>query len=156
MRSKLLQQVDPRTAIAPQLVTLVSGAKTITGDPVLRVTDEVALGNARSALIVFQASVSSGADMVITPEIHESDASGSGFAAITPTATLPTLTITSVAGGLQKIFLRLNGMKAYMKLVLKFAGTDTDTATVSASIILGDGSVESLPRGTVPTVYAKA
>lgn len=156
MRSKLLQQVDPRSALAPQTVNLVAGAKTITGDAILRVADEDTLGCVRSALVIFKGSVSSGADIVVTPAVHESDASGSGFAEITPTATLPTLTLTSAAAGQTYFYLKLEGLKSYIKLVFTFAGTGTDNCIFDAEVILGDGSVESLPRGTVPTVYAKA
>jgi len=156
MRSKLLQQATVGATIVPQVVTLTAGAATITGAQVARVNDNGALGLCRSAYVVMQTGLSSSHDMVFTPTVYESDTSGSGDALVTLSGTLPTVTGTSAAGETVGFFLKLDGLKKFVSVKMVAAGTSTETCPISCSIILGDGSVESLPRGTVPTVYAKA
>jgi hypothetical protein len=157
MRSKLLQQVSPVAGIDNQVVTLSSGAATLKGNAIAHVDDNGTLGNTRSAVICINAGVSGAAAFAFTPKIQESDTTTDGdFTDVTLSGTLPVTASTTSAKSFKYFFLKTAGLKKYFRVVLTAAGTTTDTCSVSASVILGDGSIESLPRGTVPTVYAKA
>lgn len=157
MRSKLLQQVSPVSGVDAQVVTLTAGAATVKGNAISHVDDNSTLGLTRSAVICINAGVSGAAAYRFTPKIQESDTTTDGdFADVTLTGTLPVTASTTSAKSFKYFYLKTAGLKKYFRVVLTAAGTTTDTCPVSVSVILGDGNVESLPRGTVPTVYAKA
>lgn len=157
MRSKLIQQVNPVSGVNAQVVTLSAGAATVKGNAIAHVDDNGALGLTRTAVICINAGVSGNAAFGFTPKIQESDDTTDGnFADVTLTGTLPVTASTTSAGSFRYFYLKTAGLKKYFRVFLTAAGTTTDTCPVSVSVILGDGSVESLPRGTVPTVYAKA
>ena len=164
MRSKFLQQVDAQVASLPQTVTMSGGAQTVKS-PLLGVShvdDNLTLGVIRSALVQFMASVTSSASMTVTPTIYHSDDTTDGnFTLVTLKTgqTLPVLTITGAASGMKEFFLDLSSLKKYVRVLFTFAGGSSDTVQFSAVFVLGDGSVESLPRSSTyvaPTVYRKA
>ncbi len=160
MRSKFLQQVLAKIAVAAQSVSLTSGAATVKGTAIAHVGDNGALGVIRSALVHIQTGVSGSAAMTGALKIQESDDTTDGdFTDVTLKTgqTLPSLAITTSAGGEASFFLRVAGLKKYWRVVLTLAGTGTDSVIVASSALLGDGSLESLPRGTTPpVVYEKA
>lgn len=158
MRSKLLQQVKADIAIAAQTVTLTSGAATIKGAAISHVDDQAALGALKSAIVHLQAGVSGAAALAYTLKIQESDTTTDGdFTDVTLNASLPTLNVTTSAADSDYFYLKTAGLKKYWRVVATAAGTGTDTGLLCASVVQGDGSTESLPRGTIaPTVYVKA
>ena len=159
MRSKLRQQVAPVQGLKPQVITLSGGAQTTKGDAIAHVDDNGALGVTRTAVVVISTGFSGAADFTITPKIQESDDTTDGnFADVTlaDSAALPTAVAKTGTVGFAYFFLDTTKLKKYFRVFLTSAGTTTDTATAQITVILGDGSIESLPRGTVPTVYRKA
>ena len=161
MRSKFMQQIDVKVGVEPQTVTLSAGAATLKSPlpGVAHVGDNGTLGEIKSAYIHINLARSSSSAMTVTPTIYESaDTTDGNFTAVTLKTgqTLPTVSNTSSAGAGKGFFIKVAGLKKYIRVLLTFAGTGTDTAIVSVVYVLGDGSVESLPRDAVATIYEKA
>ena len=159
MRSKLRQQVAPVQGLKPQVITLSAGAQTTKGDAIAKVGDNGALGLTRTAVVIISTGFSGAAAFTITPKIQESvDTTDGNFTDVTlaDSATLPTAVAGTAATGFAYFYVNLDALKKYFRIFLTSAGTTTDTCTAQVTVILGDGSIESLPRGTVPTVYRKA
>jgi hypothetical protein len=154
MRSKLLQQVKSITAIPVQEATVGTAVK---GSAIAHVDDNGALGLTRSAIIHFDAGITSTGTTTYTLSVQESDTTTDGdFTDVTLTGTLPTVTPTASVVDSDYFYLKTAGLKKYFRIVATPTGTGGATGNIAAVAVLGDGSVESLPRGTVPTVYAKA
>ena len=158
MRSKLRQQVNPVSGVKSQVVTLTAGAATLKGDAIAHVGDNGTLGECKTAVVCINAGVSGAAAFGFTPKVQESDTTTDGdFTDVTLVGgTLPVTASTTSASSFKYFYLNTAGLKKYFRIVLTAAGTTTDTCPVSMTVILGDGTVESLPRGTVPAVFAKA
>jgi hypothetical protein len=153
MRSKFLQQVHSDTAIPITLATVGTAVK---GSAIAHVGDNGALGTLRSAIVHFIAGLTSSGTTTYTLKVQESDDTTDGnFTDVTLNATLPTVAPTGSVVAEAYFYLKTTGLKKYWRIVATPAGTSAATGSIAAVAVQGDGSVEFLPRGTVPTVYSK-
>jgi len=158
MRSNLIQQVDSVVSVPAQVITASGNAYTKKGTGWAHTDDNGALGRTDTAVVVTNCGLSSGATATVTMTVQESDTDIDGnYANVTPSATLPVVSVTSAVASVVQFFFKTSGLKKYVRVVNVFATAGaTDTVPFSQSIVRGDGDVQSLPRGTVPTVYSKA
>jgi hypothetical protein len=157
MRSKFLQQVLGNTAIKCQTGSLTSGAKEVKGEMIDRASSSV--GFFRSALFTIFGGISGSNNITWTLKFqHSDDTTDGNFTDITLATgqTLPTVAVTTAAAAYRAIFLKLSGLKRYVRIVATAAGTTTDTFSIAGSVVLGDGTPEWFPRGSEPVVFVKA
>jgi hypothetical protein len=158
MRSKLIQQVDSVVSVPAQVITASGSAYTKKGTGWAHTDDNGALGRTDSAVVITNCGLSSGATATVTMTVQESDTDVDGnYANVTPSATLPVVSVTSSTASVVQFFFKTAGLKKFVRVVNVFATAGaTDTVPFSQEVVRGDGNVDSHPRGTVPAVFSKA
>ncbi len=119
------------------VLPVASGAATNTGAAVDRMPSGGAEGYDSAVLVVhIGAATGTPTSFTVDAVIHESDASGSGFAVCSPTIAM---TQQTTGSQLQQVDFDCSKLKRYLKAVVTVAisGGSSPTVPVSATLVLG-------------------
>lgn len=137
----LYSNVDAAVSVSPQFV---NSNTTLTGDAV-----DLRGYEGAEAFLISGVIAGSAAANVYTPELQESDSSGTGFTAVADADLISTEALCVHTGATDKLVKRLGykGQKRYLRLVITTTGFTTAGGNIAGIIVRGAPHTAALAQG---------
>lgn len=141
MHKDIYSNIDGGVSVAPQFV---NSNTTLTGDAVDTRGYEGAV-----ALLISGTMAGTSAQNVYTPELQESDSSGTGFTAVADADLISTEALCVHTGATDKLVKRLGykGVKRYLRLVITTTAFTTAGGNIAGVIVRGAPHTAALAQG---------